>query len=308
MFYLLYAYDVTKIFYALGGGVRQTMTYEDLKRLPILVPPVTEQQSIVSVLDRETVRLDALLATKKRLLELLAEKRRALITNCVTQGVDSQAPLRSSGIPWCKDIPTHWEIWKVGHFAAVGNGSTPSRENSEYWTNGTIPWLNSSVVNQTEVTGADQFITDKAFRDCHLPLVKKGSILVGLTGQGKTRGQAVVLSIEATINQHLAFITPEEARTDSWFIKWIFFAAYEYLRSISDDAGGTKGALTCEELSDFRVPLPPIEEQRAIVAHVATETTQLDAIRVATERTIALLRERREALIAAAVTGQIHLN
>src|SRR5262249_36238048 len=93
--------------------------------------------------------------------------------------------------------------WKVGHFAAVGNGSTPSRDNAEYWTEGLIPWLNSSVVNQEEVTEADQFITETAFRECHLPLVKSGSVLVGITGQGKTRGQAVVLSFEATINQHL---------------------------------------------------------------------------------------------------------
>jgi type I restriction enzyme S subunit len=305
LFYLLHAYDVTKIFYTLGAGVRQAMTYQDLRRMPILVPPTTEQRTIARYLDRETARMDAMVVAKERLLGLLAEKRRAFIISAVTRGLDSRAPSHDSGIPWLGEIPAHWRIWKVRHFAKVGNGSTPSRENADYWTDGIIPWLNSSVVNQDEVTGADQFVTEIAFRDCHLPLVKRGSVLVGITGQGKTRGQAVVLSIEATINQHLAFVTPENRQANSWFLRWVFFAAYEYLRSISDAAGGTKGALTCEEVAALRVPLPPLKEQRAIVAQIMTETTKLDAMRSATERTVALLKERRAALIAAAVTGEI---
>ena len=144
-----------------------------------------------------------------------------------------------------------------------------------------------------------------ALRECHLPLVERGSVLVGITGQGKTRGQAVVLSFEATINQHIAFITPQVTRLDAWFLRWALLAAYEFLRSISDDAGGTKGALTCEDIAALRVPVPRIGEQRTIVQHIATESARLNALRSATGRTIALLKERRAALITAAVTGKI---
>jgi type I restriction enzyme S subunit len=279
----------------------------DIHTIPVAVPPLATQRAIAAYLDRETERLDGLLAAKERVLGLVVEKRRALITRAVTRGIDPLAPLRDSDIPWLGEIPAHWGIWKVGHFAVVGNGPTPSRDNAEYWTEGLIPWLNSSVVNQEEVTEADQFITEKAFRECHLPLVKSGSVLVGITGRGKTRGQAVVLSFEATINQHLAFITPKKGVVNPWFLRWAFFAAYDFLRSISDDAGGTKGALTCEEVSALRMPLPPFDEQRAIVAHITTETAKLDALRAATERTIALLKEHRAALIAAAVTGKINV-
>lgn len=90
-------------------------------------------------------------------------------------------------------------------------------------------------------------------------------------------------------------------------MRWIFFAAYDYLRSISDDAGGTKGALTCEEVAAFKAPLPPLAEQRAIVTHIAAETIRLDALAAATARSIALLKDRRSALIAAAVTGQVRI-
>jgi type I restriction enzyme S subunit len=283
----------------------QHLTAEKLRIVRYPSPPFQQQRAIADYLDRETARLDGLVVAKERVLGLLAEKRRALITRAVTRGLDPHAALRDSGIPWLGGIPSHWGIWKVGHFATIGNGSTPNRDNAEYWADGMIPWLNSSVVNRHEVTEAEHFITNSAFRECHLPLVKSGSVLVGITGQGKTRGQAVVLSFEATINQHLAYITPIEGMVDTWFLRWVFLAAYDFLRSISDDVGGTKGALTCEGVAALKAPLPPIDEQRAIVVHIAAETSKLDALRAATERTIALLKERRAALIAAAVTGQL---
>ena len=277
----------------------------DLGDIPVHLPPEPNQRVIADYLDRETARLDALVAAKERVLRLLAKKRRALISRAVTRGLDPRAPLRDSGIPWLDEIPVHWEIWKLRHSASVGNGSTPSRGNAAYWTEGTIPWLNSSVVNQHEVTKADQFVTDVALRECHLPLVKSDSVLVAITGQGKTRGQAVVLLFDATINQHLAYVSPDHSRLDPWFLRWTLLSAYEFLRSISDDAGGTKGALTCEDVANVRVPIPPMDEQCAIVAHIANEISKLDELRTATEKTTTLLKERRAALIAAAVTGLI---
>jgi len=280
---------------------------ESLANLRVPLPPPDCQRAIAGYLDREMARLDAMVAAKERALGLLAEKRRALITRAVTRGLDPRAPLRDSGIPWLGEIPMHWEIWTLGHVALVGNGSTPNRDSPKYWLEGSVPWVNSSVVNQEEVIAADQFVTATALHECHLPLVRPGSVLVGITGQGKTRGQAVVLSFEATVNQHIAFITPCTDRLDAWFLRWALFAAYEFLRSISDDAGGTKGALTCEDLATLRVPLPPIAQQRAIVEQVAKETAKLDAVRSATERTIVLLKERRAALIVAAVTGKVRV-
>ena len=121
-------------------------------------------------------------------------------------------------------------------------------------------------------------------------------MLIAITGQGKTRGQAVVLSFNATINQHLAYISPDHSRLDPWFLRWTLLSAYEYLRSISDAAGGTKGALTCEDVANLHVPVPPIDEQCAIVSYITNQTSKLDRLRTATESTRALLRERRTTL------------
>ena len=271
----------------------------------VSVPPLPQQRAIADYIDRETARLDALVKAKEQVLGLLGDKLRALIIRAVTRGLGLQVPLRESGIPWLGEIPAHWEVWKLGHSASVGNGSTPSRGDAAYWTEGTIPWLNSSVVNEYEATTADQLVTDLALRECHLPLVKSGSVLVAITGQGKTRGQAVVLSFDATINQHLAYISPDHSRLDPWFLRWTLLSAYDFLRSISDDSGGTKGALTCEDVANLRVPMPPIDEQRAIAGFVAEAFERLDRLRVVTEGAKSLVQERRTSLISAAVTGQI---
>ena len=271
------------------------------------VPEEGTQRAIADYLDRETARLDALVAAKERVLALLAEKRQALITHAVTRGLDPDVPLRDSGIPWLSEIPAHWENWKLGHTAEIGNGSTPNRGNAAYWAEGTIPWLNSSVVNQYVAAKAGQFVTDLAFRECHLPLVRSGSVLVAITGQGKTRGRAVVLSFDATINQHLAYFTPDQSRLKPWFLRWTLLSAYEYLRNISDDSGGTKGALTCEDVANFRVPVPPADEQGTIIRHIANETRKFDELRNVTQRSMVLLKERRAALISAAVTGQLDI-
>lgn len=291
--------------YMTGAAGQQRVPEDFVRDFQVPIPDLSQQRIITDYLDRETARLDALVAEKERLLDLLAEKRRALITRAVTRGLDPNVPLRDSGISWLGEIPAHWEIWKVGHIAKVGNGSTPSRSNAAYWSEGRIPWLNSSVVNRPEVTHADQFVTALAVQECHLPLVKRGSVLVAITGQGKTRGRAAVLSFDATINQHLAFIYPKQSHLLPWFLRWTLFAAYDFLRSISDDAGGTKGALTCEEVANLRVPVPPVREQAVILAKIAASVERLDSLQAVANNTISLTKERRSTLISAAVTGQI---
>ena len=111
-------------------------------RIP--VPPLAQQRAIADYLDRETARLDALVAAKERVLGLLAEKRRALITRAVTRGLDPRAPLRDSGIPWLGEIPAHWETWKLGIVALVGNWINAEPRQAGVLGGRTIPWLNSS--------------------------------------------------------------------------------------------------------------------------------------------------------------------
>jgi type I restriction enzyme S subunit len=111
-------------------------------------------------------------------------------------------------IDWLGEIPVHWSVQPIKYLASIGNGSTPSKENGEYWEGGAFPWLTSGCVNREVVDSADQFVTDAALSECHLPIISPPAVLVGITGQGKTRGMASTLLIEATINQHIAYLKP----------------------------------------------------------------------------------------------------
>lgn len=116
---------------------------------------------------------------------------------------------------------------------------------------------------------------------------------------------AAPLMFEATVSQHLAYIKPKVERLEVAFLLRVLESAYEHLRTESDGAGSTKGAITCDQLARLVLPLPPLEEQRDISAHLDEETRKFDALQAEAQRGIALLKERRNALIAAAVTGKI---
>jgi type I restriction enzyme S subunit len=267
-------------------------------------PPLDDQRAIAAFLDRETAKIDALLAKKERLIELLQEKRTALITRAVSQGLDPNVPMKDSGVEWLGEIPGHWEAKRIKFIAQVGNGSTPNRENAEYW-GGEFPWLNSSVVNLDEVTEGSDFVTDLALRECHLPRIHPPAVLVGITGEGRTRGMASVLRIEATINQHLAFIRPTRGHCHAEYLRYVLHAAYWFLRDESGGGGSTKGALTCDQLGDISIPFPHIVEQRAVAAFIDRETSRIDALVAKVREAIDRLKELRTALISAAVTGKI---
>ena len=278
---------------------------DDLGRIEVIHPPPSEQAAIVRFLDWANGRLERAIRAKRKMIALLNEQKQAIIHRAVTRGLDPDVPLKDSGIPWLGEIPVHWELWRISRFARVGNGSTPSRAKPAYWNGGTYPWLNSSQVNRGFINSADQFVTPAALRECHLPKVPAGSVLMAITGQGKTRGMSAVLSVEATINQHIAFITPRVPVASPEFIHLALSAAYLQLRASSEDSGSTKGAITCEDLKRFKIAVPPTPEQETLLRHVQTETRTLNTAISRLESEISLLREYRTRLVADVVTGKL---
>lgn len=291
-------------------GVRPNslqMSRANLMEFPVIVPPRPVQERIAAFLDLETAQIDDLIDKQERLIELLAEKRQAIITHAVTRGLDPAVPTKSSGFPWLGDIPGHWTVPQLGMHAKIGNGSTPNRDTAEYWSEGNIPWLNSSHVNRDEISDADQFVTEIATTECHLPVVGAESLLIGLTGQGRTRGMTSILRFPATINQHVACVTPETSVWNPWYLLWFLRSSYTRLRELSDENGSTKGALTCTAIKKLNIALPPLSEQSAIAANIADRLAGLNRVVAACTATIEVLRERRAALISAAVTGQLNI-
>lgn len=280
---------------------------EHFRMIYSCLPPVDEQGAIVRFLDWVDRRIGRYIKAKQKLIKLLEEQKQAIIHQAVTRGLNPNAPLKPSGIPWLGDIPTHWEVVKIRHLGSVGNGSTPSRGRPDYWATNGHPWLNSSVVNRSRVDSADQFVTDVALRECHLPQLGPGVLLVAITGQGKTRGKATVLAIPATINQHLAYVELRDHRISPDYLQLVLAAGYLHLRSISDDSGSTKGALTCADLRHLKVPVIPQEEQRQLIERVQQQTGEVERAVATANREIDLLHEYRTRLIADVVTGKLNV-
>lgn len=296
---------------ALSRGIRERSTdfrFETFGMQLLPAPPLPEQAAIVRFLDHADRRIRKAIAAKQRLIRLLQEQKQVIIHQAVTRGLDPNVKLKPSGVEWLGDVPEGWSILKIGYFAKVGNGSTPSRGNALYWTDGSYPWLNSSIVNHGKVTVANQFITHQALQECHLPIVPPGSVLVAITGQGKTRGKAATLDIEATINQHIAYITPRpNSGVTAEYLQSFLSAAYGELRRLSDDSGSTKGALTCDALKNFKIAVPPVLEQTQLLQHIREASASADFAITHAQREISLLREYRTRLIADVVTGKLNV-
>ena len=306
--YLAY-WTESKHFTAQAHSLKVSSTIDNLsagrlRSLRVVVPNLETQRRCVDFLDRKTEELDTLIARKRRLGELLYERRAALISHAVTRGLNTDVPMKSSSIPWFGMIPAHWPVVRLGYFASVLNGSTPSRGNSAYWCDGTIPWLASTKVNDDRVTSPSELITQTALRECSLALVPAGSVVIGLVGQGRTRGMAALLDIETTINQNMAAIIPRR-RFMGRYLQYQLESIYTPIREYG--RGANQAALNCELISDLRLPSPPPDEQAAIAHYLDAEMEAIRALVEGTRKSVDLLIEYRIALITAAMGGQIDM-
>lgn len=296
---------------SLSKGVRERSTefrWAELSEIELPVPPREAQERIANFLDEQTARIDALIAEKEALASSLKDIAEVTAYDLVTRGIHRDVARTAHREEWLREAPAHWGLQKLRQLATIGNGSTPKRDNENYWTGGQIPWLNSGAVNATRITEASDLVTPTALKECHLPMVRAGSTVVALTGQGKTRGTASMTEIETTINQHLAYVSLFDDRMSDEYL-WVYLTGmYSVLRYLSDGEGSTKGALTCEQLNQLRVLLPPPVEQSQIVAAYRERVTAVETLREHATSHIVRLREYRSSLISAAVTGQLDLS
>lgn len=293
---------------SMTGAAGQKRVPEDFVRdFRVPVPSLAQQRAIADYLDRETARLDALVAAKERVLGLLAEKRRALIARAVTRGLDPRAPLRDSGIPWLGEIPAHWERAQLRRFTQfITSGSRGWAEH--YSDSGSLFFRignltrDSTRLNFTDV----QYVDPPEGAEGERTRIQSGDLLFSITAYLGSIAVAPVGLESAYVNQHIALV-----RLDSEKGLVPEFAGYAALSELGQSQlvgqgyGGTKTQLALDDIRELWFPVPPISEQRAIVSRIARDIARVEDLRSAAARTIALLKERRAALIAAAVTGQL---
>ena len=283
---------------AANGVTRFGIPKSEIGTIRLPVPPLPQQRAISGYLDRQTTRLDALVTAKVRVLELLAEKRRALITCAVARGLDPQCPLRESGIPWLGKIPVHWEVRRA-------------------------KWMFTER-DERSIDGEQTLLSLRKERGLvpHNEVSEKQTRSEELIGYKRTSpGEIVVNRMRASIG--LIAVTPQEGLVSPDYAVFVpetdvCVGYYWYLfvtellgtvfRSVSTGMGtGTSGFLRLysESFLALWMPYPPLEEQKEIFEAIRYETSKLENMGNATERTITLINERRSALIAAAVTGRL---
>lgn len=295
--FVAYALNATDYTPWIEGSTRDKLTQDKMGSILLPTPPLAEQQSIANFLDKESTRIDGLLAAKQRLLDLLAEKRKAIIATAVTRGLDPEARMAPTGIEWIPEAPSHWRLSRIGRLFRQSKtlGCPELAVLSVYREYGVIERSsrddNANVLPDDlakyQLVEADDLVVNK---------MKAWQGSLGVSGlRGITSPDYVVFRpAHSEFSAYLHFLLRNPRLVPVYL-------------SNSNGIRTNQWRIEPERFLNIPVLLPPLAEQRAIVAHIARETAKLDAVRAATERTIALLKERRSALIAAAVTGQLEV-
>lgn len=269
----------------------------ELADIELLVPPLDVQQQVAAYLDTETDRLDLLIGGKQRLLELLAEKRRALVASFVSQGLNPDAPHRDSGIPWLDEIPAHWGVERAKWLFTERDDRSENGD-EELLTVSHLTGVTSRADKDVNMFMAESM---EGYKRCQAGDIVINTLWAWMGAMGVAR-QPGIVSPAYNVYQPVAQLDPEYV---DLLVRTPRFV--EEITRYSKGVWSSRLRLYPEGLYEAWLPVPPLDEQQAIVKQVQIETEKLDALTEATERTISLLQERRSALISAAVTDQLNM-
>ncbi|MCY4532209.1 MAG: restriction endonuclease subunit S [Gammaproteobacteria bacterium] len=280
---------------AANGITRFGIPKTDIGAMRLPIPPLVQQHAIVNYLDREMSRLDALVAAKERVLKLLAEKRRALITRAVVRGLDPCVPLRDSGIPWLGEIPEKWKTERVAWlFFERDQRGEPD-----------LPLLEVSIKAGVVVREFSEERIESTAADFNTyKIVRQGEVV--FNKMRMWQGAVGVAPQDGLVSPDYVVVAPNRDMLPNY--AGLLFRIDRFSAECARRSHGIvwdRMRLYWGSFRDIDVPVPPAEAQREIVEYVIMATAKLDELTMATESTIELLKERRTALISAAVTGLI---
>ncbi len=280
------------------------ISQESIASFSVVLPSISEQKRIVIFLDRETAKIDALVAEQQRLIELLKEKRQAVISHAVTKGLNPHGPMKASGIEWLGNVPVHWRVMPLRTIANVVRGASPRPAGDPRYFNGdAVPWVTVAEITKdmsVYLTETETLLTQEGAE--HSNFFRSGTLIY--SNSGATLGVPKILKIDACANDGVVAFLNLDSDVQSEFL-------YHYLSSITDSIrekvkqGSGQPNLNTDIVKDLRFGVPPVDEQQRIVERITRLAAQFNSLSAEAQRTIDLLHERRTALISAAVTGQI---
>lgn len=270
------------------------------------LPSLPIQSAIADFLDRKTTAIDSLIAKKERLIELLQEKRQALITQAVTKGLDRNVPVKDSGVEWLGEIPTHWRVLRMSSFASrIGNGFVgPTRDILR--DTGTR-YLQSLHIKSNRIRFEPTYHVDPLWA----ARVKRANIATGdvLVVQTGDIGQVahVTDEFDGCACHALIIVSSDQATVAGRFLSWVLNSNYGYHRLLAIQTGALHPHLNCGYVKGVEIPVPPLEEQAAICSAVEAGIDDIDRMAGSVGLQISKLREYRQAVITEAVTGKLDI-
>jgi len=300
-YHLFHTYDLKKVFYGLGSGLRQNLDWKDFKYLPCIVPPLPEQAAIARFIDHYNRKIQRYILIKQKLIKLLEEQKQAIIHRAVTQGLEPNVRLKPSGVEWLGDVPEHWQIIKLVQLTTkIGDGlhGTPEYvDESEYhFINGNN--LSNGVI---KITPSTRCVNKVEFQKYKIVL-DDSTILLSINGTiGNVaifRGESIVLGKSA------AYINCRNSLSRSFLYYFLqSFSAKEFFRL--ELTGTTIFNLSLASIRNLLVTLPSLTEQIEISSFLKIKISEFDDLIECEKREIILLREFNTRLIEDLVTGKL---
>ena len=286
-----------------AGSTFKELSGEKLGSFLFPVPSYDEQRAIATFLDQQCAQIDALITNKRRMLELLDEKRRAIITQAVTRGLDPSVPLKDSGVEWLGQVPEGWEVKRLKFCVSSG---------FQYGANIAAELDDTNLPRYIRITDMndDGTLKDETFRS--LPVEEAAPYILRdkdilLARSGATVGKSFIYYESmgsAAYAGYLIRIAVSKDLSSRYIYAFLNSQSYwQWIGSVFIQA--TIQNVSAEKYANFTMTVPPLAEQRAIADYLDAQTAALDAQRESLEKSIDLLREYRASLITHAVTGKI---
>lgn len=298
LFYYLKTYEKNLRNHTVGMGIPHINGYK-LRNDNMVLPNIDEQVNIANFLDKKISKIDTIVKKTKLSIEELIAYKQSLITEIVTKGLDSNAPMKNSGIEWIGKIPEAWRRTKIKSLCSIGSGGTPKSSNDLYY-NGDIYWIQSGDLYNTKyIQDTKKKITKKALNDTSSLKLYEAPYLV-IAMYGASIGNVSISDIDSTVNQAVGVI--ESNNIDIKYLYYVLTASKSGF--LKHSVGGTQPNISQTIIKNWIVPVPPLDEQEYIAKYLENRTEQIDILMEKKERMIKELKSYKQSLIYEYVTGK----
>ncbi len=289
-----------------GSAGQQRVPSEFIRNYEIPEYSISKQRQIVEYIEENLSRIEEVEEISESLISDSEAEIESVTSNSVTEGVSDQAHLVDSNVGWIGKIPERWDIVRTRFVAELHSGHTPSKSNDEYWENADIPWVSLAdsdrIRHNDFISETEKYTNEKGLANSSAHLLPEGTVVFT---RDATVGLCAIMEQPMAVSQHIVGWVCGPKILPEYLLNVLKSMDQEYDRLTR---GSTISTIGMHDIESFKTPLPPLEEQREIVDHIETETERLCELIDRVEETIGLLEEKRQALITAAVTGQIDVS